>query len=169
MYPSNNIHIHHDDLSCCDSRRAVIIVESIFGIAFNVIGMILLLTAADIAAMFDDDEFSSEFATGAVITSAIYGFGILISLVVIFGAITFNAPLVVLGIVWTVAQTIAGIVLQAQSYNGAGLRYPIVDAIIRISVASLLIYPLAVFAAEVRNGIMSKQTYPKERHSCCCV
>lgn len=148
----------------------MIIVESIFGIAFNAIGMILLLTAADISAMFDDDEFTNEFATGAIITSAIYGFGILVSLIVILGAISFNAPLVGLGIVWTVAQTIAGIVLQAQSYNDSGLRYPIVDAIIRISVASLLIYPLAVFTAEVRNGIMSKQTYfERERHSCCCV
>ena len=121
------------DLSCRDReierdiRRAVIIVEIIFCIAFNFIAMINLLNTGDIsemlddiAAMFDDDEydnFSNEFARGAIITSTIYAFGTLLSLVVILGAIIFKAPLVGLGTVWTVAQIVARAILQARGYK----------------------------------------------------
>ena len=121
------------DLSCRDReierdiRRAVIIVEIIFCIAFNFIAMINLLNTGDIsemlddiAAMFDDDEydnFSNEFARGAIITFTIYAFGTLLSLVVILGAIIFKAPLVGLGNVWTVAQIVARAILQARGYK----------------------------------------------------
>ena len=161
--------LRHFSHSCCDSRRAVIIVECIFGIAFNAIGIGLLLTAANISTMFDDDGFGNELARESIITSIIYGVGVLVSFVTICGAVNFKVPLVAVGIVWTVCQTITDVVLQAQSYSEAGLRYPIIDAVIRISVAGLLLYPSAVFVAECRSGIMSRQNYAKEQYSCCCV
>jgi fructose-bisphosphate aldolase class 1 len=125
--------------------------------------------AADMSAIFVDDTFESEIKKGATVTSIIYGFGILVSIMVIYGAMRYQATVVGLGIVWSVVQTVVGIVLQAKSYTEAGLRYPIFDAVIRVSVSTLLIYPLAVFVSEVRSGVMSKATYLREEHSCCCV
>ena len=119
--------------------------------------------------MFDDDGIGNEIAREAIITSIIYGVGVLVSIVTICGALNFKVSLVGVGIVWTVAQTIADVVLQTQSYSEAGLRYPIIDAVIRVSVAALLVYPSAVFIAECRSGIMSRQNYAKEQYSCCCV
>ena len=110
-----------------DIRRVVIIVEIAFCVTFNVIAMVNLLNTADILDMFDDisamfvdDEyshFSEEFARGAMIASTIYAFGIVASLVVIFGAIIFKAPLIGLASVWTVAQIVARTVLQARYYR----------------------------------------------------
>ncbi|KAL3797748.1 hypothetical protein HJC23_000293 [Cyclotella cryptica] len=33
----------------------------------------------------------------------------------------------------------------------------------------LYIYPHAVFISEINRGIMTPETYARERHSCCCV
>lgn len=33
---------------------------------------------------------------------------------------------------------------------------------------ALFVYPSFCFVREVRNGIMTKETYPREEHSCCC-
>lgn len=115
--------------------------------------------AANISAVIDDDTFGDDLGNVAIVTSVIYGFGIFMSFVVIKGAISNNAILVGLGVLWTAVQTIAGIVLQIRSYTDSGLKYPFVDAIIRIGVSSMLIYPLAVFISEVRRGIMSTETY----------
>ena len=110
-----------------DIRRVVIIVEIAFCVTFNVIAMVNLLNTADILDMFDDisamfvddeyNHFSEEFARGATIASTIYAFGIVASLVVIFGAIIFKAPLIGLASVWTVAQIVARTVLQARYYR----------------------------------------------------
>jgi hypothetical protein len=121
------------------------------------------------SSILDDDELVNDLERGSTITSAIYGFGIVVSLIVIYGAISYNASVVVLGVFWTVAQTIASIILQQQAYRESGLKYPIIDAVLRVGISSLLIYPPVIFISEVRQGIMSKETYHREEHSCCCV
>jgi hypothetical protein len=161
---------------CCDSRRAVIIVEIIFGMVFNGIAILLAFSAANVAnntvAALDDDSYDSLVADvnrAAAVSSSIYGVGMVVSLIVIYGAVSYRSSLVALGIVWTVVQTVIGIVFQAKAYTDYGYSYPIYDAVMRIGVSGLLIYPLAIFIHEVKRGVMSKETYPREEHSCCCV
>jgi hypothetical protein len=144
-------------------------VEIIFGVVANVIGILTLLAAVGLSSVLDYDQLVNDLEKSSTITSVIYGVGIVVSLIVIYGAIGFKASMVGLGIIWTVAQTVASIILQQQSYRESGLKYPIVDAFIRVVISGLLIYPPALFISEVRRGIMSRETYHREEYSCCCV
>ena len=45
----------------------------------------------------------------------------------------------------------------------------IVGYIIAGIITALFVYPSFCFIHEVRSGIMSKETYPREEHSCCCM
>ena len=43
-----------------------------------------------------------------------------------------------------------------------------VGVIIAIIVSGLIIYPTIGLIVEIKKGIMSKETYPREAYSCCC-
>ena len=45
----------------------------------------------------------------------------------------------------------------------------IVGYVIAGIITALFVYPSFCFIQEVRSGIMSKETYPREEHSCCCM
>lgn len=171
--PSRIHRIYYFSLcSCCDTRRAVITVQSI-SLILNVIGLALVQTAADLAAgmssIFDDGSLENEIKQRATISSVLYGFGTVVCFFTIIGAFKFNASFVGFGIFWTALQTAVSIVLSWLSYQESLLSYPIFDAAIRIGVGGLLVYPSAVFVWEARSGIMSAETYHREEYSCCCV
>ena len=47
-------------------------------------------------------------------------------------------------------------------------RSVIVGYIMNAILSALWAYPSVFLFNEIRNGIMSAETYPREKHSCCC-
>eukprot|EP00533_Pseudo-nitzschia_delicatissima_P007316 CAMPEP_0116082800 /NCGR_PEP_ID=MMETSP0327-20121206/2920_1 /TAXON_ID=44447 /ORGANISM="Pseudo-nitzschia delicatissima, Strain B596" /LENGTH=195 /DNA_ID=CAMNT_0003573619 /DNA_START=82 /DNA_END=669 /DNA_ORIENTATION=- len=158
---------------CCDYRRAVIVM-AIIGISFAALSLILTLAGvgAGAAAMnaLDDDEVIAAVAEGTA------GMGILVGATVVavlfyvfqlFAALKYNVCMLYTVVVFelislalniyqaTVAQTTAGGVTIA--------------IIINCLICALIIYPTAGLIKEIKEGIMSVETYPREAYSCCCM
>jgi hypothetical protein len=163
----------------CDSRRAVIIMWSIFGVVLNAVGLLLSAAWDSIDTDdLDDDQLieTVKMYQGSnidIVERFLYYLGFAISLSVIFGgAIKFDVTTIEGGIFWAAAQLIAIIVLDFVAFAKYGLEYEISDIIFvafdAVCTGCLLIYPLTVFRSELRQGIMSKETYQQKQY-CCCV
>jgi hypothetical protein len=61
------------------------------------------------------------------------------------------------------------VVNQVTEIEGVQYQYPIGVWIGSAIVTALWIYPHVGLILEIRNGIMSAETYPREEYSCCCV
>ena len=167
---------------CCDFRRAVIILAIIF-IIFNILSLTASLSAFAIPGSVigvDDDEvlefMDERMKYGAILS----GIGLFSSIVALVGAKQYNVTLVGFHIMWILVELVISIILNINAIKEANIvfaddedyveQYPsIVGYIIEGIVALLFVYPHVGFIHEVRAGIMSKETYPREVYSCCCV
>lgn len=159
---------------CCDVRRAVIILNCV-----NILLMINALyqeliwrkTAQENIANgkvpFDDDYMIAEYQKVADMSVARIVFvnllkGI-ISVVGIFGALHYNVYMVgITGIMYSILAFMAFVnMFLVEKY-----AFILVGTIL---FAGLFAYPHFVFIREVRKGIMTPETYPEEKQSCCCV
>jgi hypothetical protein len=146
---------------CCDVRRAVIIVN-IVGLATNGLMLIFFLAGASflnqMASALDDDQAVSDahstldfgavgIVTYSIVHMAAQGIGI-------YGAIHYNQLMVGLCFVFYVISFIV-----------SGVQVSIVGLVIN----GFFGYPHFYFLKEVRSGILSEETYPTEKQSCCCV
>ena len=149
---------------CCDTRRAVIIVNlvnigltaiALFGIAFAKANVENIQNNAD---QIDDDELMAtlegfnDLPLGTIIAVAILR--IAASACGVAGAYFYN--------IWLVGISALAYVLEF-IFSLIGLQ---IDGAV---IAALFAYPHYFFIQEVRKGIMSKENYPNEEHSCCCV
>jgi uncharacterized membrane protein len=146
--------------SCCDSRRAVIIVN-IINVCFASLGLLALggVMAAS-SQSYDDDEVQAAFSSLSETNASM---GVMIALIAvklvcngvgIYGAMTYN--------IWMV-----GVSLAVYCLNFA-------TGIINSNIFTLVMYgcfayPHFFFIQEVRRGIMSEVNYVNEKQSCCCV
>lgn len=166
---------------CCDMRRAVIIVN-ITSIIAALFGMILILsTSRSVASTFtgsDDDEVIEEYfksvqRTGVILTAV----GIACAAIGIWGSKNFNVLGVSISALFLVAAFIAETVLTLQLYDYVEEKFDVefdnnaVNGNIAISAVGTLlyVYPHVGLIIELRNGIMTPETYPREEMSCCCV
>jgi hypothetical protein len=160
-------------------RRATIFV-SIFFLAISALSLILLFGAESVRqatlSAFDDDALLDVLEGSYLAQSIFVGIGLVTNICSIVGAIQYNSCLVGINIAWMVIDYIATIIIQVMVYNeieetygGSGFRMPIISWLIGACVTGLFIYPMASFVVEVRKGIMSRETYAREEHSCCCV
>ena len=97
-----------------------------------------------------------------------YGIGLAVYLSALMGACMYSSCLTSLAIFWSLfnmGNMIYFGVSSAQDEEGWIVMY-IVSPIIW---SMLYIYPHAVFINEVNKGIMSPETYARERKSLCCV
>jgi hypothetical protein len=147
--------------SCCDVRRAVIIVN-IITITFASLGIVTMggLMAAS-SASYDDDEVQeamSAFNEGVNLSMGIAiafaAIKIIANSLGIYGAVKYN--------IWMVGVSLSvhcvDFVMGVFALNAAGLV-----------MGALFAYPHFFFIKEVRSGIMSEATYVNEKQSCCCV
>lgn len=79
--------------------------------------------------------------------------GAIASGVAIYGAAKYHQIAVVVGAVWYVIDFVRSLVF-----------FDIGSAIM----AGCFCYPHVILYKEIRNGIMSEETYPNERHCCEC-
>jgi hypothetical protein len=119
--------------------------------------MITLAAAANQGKQYDDDAVQAAFAEldGAKIGFGIGVFitGMICNAVAIYGASNFNKIAIIIGGVWFVFEVVRSFVYL--DIAGAAM-------------AAFFCYPHAVFYYEIKNGIMSRETYPEERNCCDC-
>jgi hypothetical protein len=158
-----------------------VIVIAIIFIILNIIGLISALVASSIPGVninVDDDEIIALW-DDALVTNAIFnGISLIFSICALVGAQNYNIYLVGSNIVWLLANYIAGIVIGIGAINEINdiidddepeVRMMIPNFVINGIVMLLFMYPHVGFVSEVKSGIMSAETYPREEFSCCCV
>lgn len=164
---------------CCDSRRAVIIVNIIIALLE---GLFLILAASGAWTSYFDtsteklEDHMKPYITAEIVLGVV---SILFSILAIVGAVKFNIKMVVPNVLWLIVGFIIGLVLLFHSCAGVDdldsetLDYTCEIDFISIVFALLWLlfwcYPHIMFISEVRKGIMTPETYPREKYSCCCV
>ena len=134
---------------CCDTRRAVIIIDSIL----LVMAFISILASAAIPDSWLDDNEVDRHWRLYVIGYAIAG---IVSLSTgIWGALRYKVWMIWVAGVWHVIMAIIDLVSVS---------------LIGLILSGIFAYPHFVLASEIRRGIMEPETYKqREEHSCCCV
>lgn len=166
---------------CCDMRRAVIIVDAIFiGIG---IFIVLARAGADdlMQDAYDDDQFVEEASSLIdeyyINRSIFLGISILTAFLAQVGSVYFNVWLVGLHTVWMVVDYISFLILATRLYAELEDTYasipkepmsPLPGFIFNGLLTGIFMYPHLGFITEVRAGILTKDTYPREEFSCCC-
>lgn len=176
---------------CCDYRRAVIVL-CIISLVFAVIGIV----NPSLNSSFEDDEFPelaeivSDHSTNLLIMGIVH---ILMTVVALVGAIIFNFYMVAVYVLWSILYLIISIVLEKQmvdellawlesnntdstwttteqdSLESSINTYMIMSYAITAIFTALWVYPSVFLSVEIKKGIMTKETYPREEMSCCCV
>ena len=143
----------------CDMRRAVMIVNLItIGMALSSITLVRVLSRDDFVNNYDDDftKFELQSLGNSKGKTIAYGvFTIACALVGATGAFIYDTNMVLVGAAYHSLNTI--------------LKFFPPTGFWSIVVASLLAYPHFPFIVERRRGIMTRENYPNEMHSCCCV
>jgi Ni,Fe-hydrogenase I cytochrome b subunit len=124
------------------------------------IAFFALTTAANNAGDIDDDEVAAAFeemegfSAGVRVAIGLTCVKLVLNAAGIYGATTYT--------LWAVAASAAGFALE------------VLMSLIHFDIGSLLmaggfLYPHVYLIMEMRNGILSKETYEQEKFSCCCV
>jgi hypothetical protein len=143
---------------CCDTRRAVIIVN-IISMTFAVLAIvsISMMTSEGYAEQFDDDEMQAALdeldgkAIGMTIGFAVVG--MICNAVGLYGATKYNNLGIIVASIWFAAEFVKSLVV-----------YDIGGAIM----AGFFLYPHVVFYQEMKKGIMTPVNYPNEESCCKC-
>ncbi len=140
----------HRVLGCCDSRTAVIVINSVF---FSLSFLSFALLGAFTLSI-----------TGAIIFNCI---NILFYIIVIYSAVQFQYVGVIVGILWNVIIIILFIVnlvivRMSHAIESEAATFIIVSVIFFLL---LMIYAECVFVSEVGKGIMSRETHSREKYS----
>ena len=155
----------------CDYRRAVV-AGSIVGIVWNIIAIILFATGIGAVAIVNNnsdnldltDENQQDLTDGAaemVVIIVIYALLLCFSIFALVAALRFSVCM--LGTVvffilvqfgWSLYVSIAPV-----AYNTAVMTVSIIVSIIAYG---LWLYPVIGLITEIKSGVMSCKTYPRE-------
>lgn len=145
------------------------------------IGLILSIVSATVPGVdstVDDDQIQAildENTTRNVITSAI---GFAMAIVALLGARMYNVPMLCAVVLWFLVSFGIGMWFSIDLINSVNEVYreqgeeeigtPAVGFVISAVFTALWMYPHVGLILEIRSGIMSSVTYPREEYSCCC-
>ncbi len=155
---------------CCDVRRATIAVNGVT-LAFLVIYILSVSAAISNAESsgsyyYTDDQLQS--ALNAVIIVSVIG--MVFCIIAIVGAAKFNPWLVLPNIIWLVIGFIANVAVSINACNTNSSYSPVGTIIVNLLFTGFFIYPQVVLFYELKiSKTMSRPTYRREEHSCCCV
>lgn len=158
---------------CCDYRRAVIVL-AIMGIVFSVIYLVLVLVGVGILASAAtsavDDDFVNTTATvgaiGAGVVAGIFAVAALFYVFMLFAALKYNVCMLATVVVFDCIFFVYNIyVYIAFSETTSDMVGGIIGTCI---FTGLWMYPTVGLITEIKKGIMSPETYPREAYSCCC-
>lgn len=102
---------------------------------------------------------------------------VLLGIATIWGAVNFKVIPVGLNVVWMFASFIAGVIVRpiyCHSWNDKGEGHNCASAgvggiVFGLAIIALFAYPQVMFIVEVQKGILTRETYPREEYSCCCI
>ena len=143
---------------CCDTRRAVIVVN-VISMCFAALAIlsIALMSSDAYAAQFDDDNIVTALndIDGATVgmTISFAAVGMVCNASGIFGATKFNKWAVMVAGSWYLVELLRSLA-----------HFDIGGAIM----AGFFVYPHVIFWQEMRKGIMTAATYPQEEQCCNC-
>jgi hypothetical protein len=153
-------------------RRATILV-SIFLLASCAMSLIGILGVESLRSVFTSGDFRDDVRLDEMesylalsICNAV--FSLITNICSIVGAIYYNSRLVGINVAWMVINWIATVVIGVKIYkelieSDAGGEMPITTwlfgCLFLTGVYGFFIYPMWSFIVEVRNGIMSRETY----------
>jgi len=140
----------------CDTRNAIIVVN-VISICFYLLAIISFSLIANDTLNYDDDQVQNVMdtldGTKIGLTISIFVVGLFCNLTAIFGAVFYNRIAVTIGALWFLSETIRSLCF-----------YDIYSAMM----AAGFFYPHTVFFFELKNGVMSRENYPKEKVCCDC-
>eukprot|EP00984_Skeletonema_dohrnii_P021892 scaffold11048_cov152-Skeletonema_dohrnii-CCMP3373.AAC.4 len=147
----------HRVLCCCDSRKAVIILNL----------LALALTIASLIIRLVDNQYFSAW------TIILYIINLLFYSIVTWSALQFGKSAVEWGIFWSIVDIIWTSVYLARNsgwmVEGSSNRTATIVAYAIFYVFHvLIIYANWTYVSEVGKGIMSRETHSREKCSCCC-
>lgn len=143
---------------CCDTRRAVIVVNIIsLALASLAVLSLAVLSSEKYAAQFDDDEMQAALdeldgvAVGVSIGVAVLG--MLCNAAGLIGAFKFNNIGIIVAAIWYAAECLRSLFF-----------FDLAGAIM----AGFFAYPHIVFYQEMKRGIMTPGNYQNEEKCCVC-
>lgn len=147
---------------CCDSRRSVIIVNSL-SLGIFICGLIAAVVPGSI--------------TVSAQNIVVMVFNMLFTIVIIGGALKLNQTAVFIGLLWEVfimCFWITGASSTIESFDWSKESPGAKQSTVAFLVITILwqfinIYAEVVFVYESKQGIMTPETYKREEQSCCCV
>lgn len=155
----------------CDMRRAVVILSAI-GILSTIFSVLsnrffLFETAKD---KIDDEEDIKRLNDLFIINIIVAVLSLVGYSLSIIGGIKFNETLVIVN---TIYMPTGFAVLQALLFSAAsdieGFNYGFVNMVGPLIGIFFSVFVHVSFIKEIRCGIMSEETYEREKQSCCCV
>lgn len=129
------------------------------------------------------DEFDEHMKTTVAIGLAVGSVSIICEIAAIFGAVFYNIIPVLINACWLLVAYIIGVASVVSACNDwenkdytDGIYYydytcelRIESFFIAFAIVCLWIYPHIGFIKEVKQGILTRETYEREKFSCCCV
>ena len=162
-------------LGCCDMRRAVLILNILSFIQYS-LTLLMFERFKDFykrvfpAALDDDPELEESLDDLIHDSTILIGVGMGTTALSIYGAYFYQGWAVALNGLYTIIFFIVDLILAKQFIDDNGLRLGIFNVL--ISAVLMIIfgpYPHFTLAYEMYKKIMTKETYPREEMSCCCV
>ena len=140
----------HRVLGCCDSRRAVIVINSI----------LLALVFLDLLLL----GVSYEIKIWTIIVIIV---NILFYIIVIYSAVQFQYVGVIVAMIWNVVDIVLYIayLIRLSIFGNTVSAEATVEIVFSILLFLLAIYAECVYVSEVRKGIMSSETHSRETYS----
>lgn len=155
----------------CDMRRAVIILSAI-GIVLTIFSVVSnrLFLFDRTKDKIDDQDDIKRLDDLFIINLIVAGLSVVGYVLAIIGGIKFNERLVIINAVYmpigfAVIQALlwsAGSDIEEMDYGFVNMLGPLIGTIMSVFVH-------VSFVKEIRCGIMSEETYEREKQSCCCV
>lgn len=154
----------------CDMRRAVIILSAL-GIVIQSATIGLSSWQIDSAKKKTVDQSERDRLDGLfTVIAAMSAAGMVFLLVAMLGGLLFRNTLVLPNAVYLPVMITVSIVVNYNVANDVdAYKYGPQSFVGSIIGMVLTEYVYLTFYQEVRNGILTKENYPNERQSCCCV
>lgn len=143
----------------CDYRRAVVVIS----IIFMIVCLIDVILFAISSTTVTDQSAMNALAVYAII-AAIFFF---VNLFALVAALRYS--LCMLSTVVLLILIEFGLQIYEITVTYAGNSNPLICSIIGAVIGyGLYLYPVVGLILEIKSGVMSKETYPREAYSCCC-
>ena len=152
---------------CCDFRRAVMIINGL-SIVF---GVVLTRRVLFVAAFLRNAPYryipEAEIKINTA-TGVLFAISVVFDIVALVGAIKYNIYMVGANMVWVVVSFVLVLIVEWILLRGSELSIaPPIGFLVAAMERVLEVYTHAGFVSQVRAGILTKETYPREqRHWC---